>query len=123
MKSISLEEAAIFLDMNAEVLRRKAKSGIIPGNKPGKKWRFIEEHLADWISGRYPETGRELRVIDGGKLKTEENQCPSNHAVKTKFTGYTSLHQLESEYDKQLGQPTGGKRKNCTTKSKRNYGG
>ncbi len=53
METLDLDQAAEFLKMNAEVLRRKAKSGGIPGRKAGKCWVFIREHLADWVSGRY----------------------------------------------------------------------
>ncbi|MFZ2406254.1 MAG: helix-turn-helix domain-containing protein, partial [Methylobacter sp.] len=48
-----LEQAAEFLKMNPEVLRRKAKLGLIPGRKAGKRWIFVCEHLADWVSGRF----------------------------------------------------------------------
>lgn len=54
METLDLDEAAEFLKMNAEVLRRKAKNSQIPGRKAGKRWIFIREHLADWVSGRYP---------------------------------------------------------------------
>ena len=64
--------------MNPEVLRRKAKSQEVPSRKAGKRWIFIKEHLADWVSGRYPEHRQDLRVIDCGKKPTEEHSiCQS----------------------------------------------
>ena len=101
METLDLEEAAEFLKMNPEVLRRKAKAEEVPSRKAGKRWIFIREHLADWVSGRYPENGQGLRVIDGGKQQTEEAKlCQSTHAGK--FGGYNSPIQTESEYNKLL---------------------
>ena len=37
MQTLDLHEAAEFLKMNPEVLRRKAKAGLIKGSKPGKR--------------------------------------------------------------------------------------
>jgi hypothetical protein len=102
MEALDLDEAAEFLKMNAEVLRRKAKNGNVPGRKAGKCWVFIREHLADWVSGRYPEPGRELRVIDGGKQPKEDiKPCRSINAGKT--GGFNSPHQTASEYNALLG--------------------
>lgn len=53
-------EAADFLLMAPEALRRKAKLGEIPGAKPGKHWVFIEEHLAEWLRNRYANSTKIL---------------------------------------------------------------
>jgi len=81
MQTIDLNDAAIFLKMNAEVLRRQAKAGIIPGRKTGKSWVFVQEHLADWVSGRYPESGQSLQVIDTQQTEAIQ-QCQSTNVVK-----------------------------------------
>ena len=102
METLDLQEAASFLKMNPEVLRRKAKSQEVPSRKAGKRWIFIKEHLADWVSGRYPDHGRDLRVIDDRKQQSEEhNICQSTHAEKR--GGYNSPHQTASEYNALLG--------------------
>ncbi|HHG91039.1 MAG TPA: DNA-binding protein, partial [Devosia sp.] len=49
MNSMNLEEAADFLKMSAEDLRRKAKTGRIPGAKPGKQWVFLETDLVAYL--------------------------------------------------------------------------
>jgi len=79
MNVLNADEAANFLRMNKDVLRRKANQGLIPGRKAGRCWIFIEEHLADWVSGRYPEK-RELRVVDN--KKQEDIKCQSTSAAK-----------------------------------------
>jgi len=116
MQTLDLETAADFLKMNAEVLRRKAKAGHIPGRKTGKRWVFIQEHLADWVSGRYPEPGRVLRVIEGGKQPEDNKPCQSTSAKKR--GGYNTPHQTESAYSALLGLKTDRRHKNCTTGSK-----
>ncbi|MGZ4998142.1 MAG: helix-turn-helix domain-containing protein [Methylobacter sp.] len=102
METLNLTDAASFLKMSSEVLRRQAKLGKIPGRKPGKRWIFIKEHLADWVSGRYPDPGRELRVIDSRNQPIESiKQCQSTSA-KTRG-GYNSPHQMDAEYNNLLG--------------------
>lgn len=97
MVSFDLIEAAAFLKMNAEVLRRKAKRGDVPASRVGKRWVFIREHLADYVSGRYTQHGRELRVIDGDK-----KQCQSTNAANIGL--FSSSHQTDDEYKKLLGR-------------------
>ncbi len=102
MNTLDLREAADFLLMNAEVLRRKASKGEVPGRKTGKRWVFIKEHLADWVSGRYPDRGQGLRVIDGG-LTTNGviETCQSTNAMIR--GGFKSPQQTASEYNALLG--------------------
>lgn len=102
VETFDLDEAAVFLKMNPEVLRRKAKSGHVPGRKAGKCWVFIREHLADWVSGRYPESGRELRVIDSGKQPKEDIK-PCQSTSGNKRGGYNTPHQTAIEYSNLLG--------------------
>ncbi len=52
-KTLGLKEAAAFLRMNPEALRQKAKAGVIPGAKPGKRWVFLEDDLAEYIRSAY----------------------------------------------------------------------
>jgi excisionase family DNA binding protein len=112
METLNLEEAAEFLRINAEILRRKAHAGKIPGRKTGKSWLFIKEHLADWVSGRYPEPARPLQVIDGYKTQGE-NKCQSTN--ETKRGGYKSPRQTEDAYSNLLALKTNRRPKSCTT--------
>lgn len=103
MQTLDLSTAAAFLKMNPEVLRRQAKAGRVPGRKTGKSWVFVQEHLADWVSGRYPDNGQSLQVID--TQQTEAIQlCQSTNAKI--FTGYNSQTQAAKEYNVLLGLKT-----------------
>ena len=102
MQILDLTEAANFLLMNAEVLRSKAYQGDVPGRKAGKKWVFIKEHLADWVSGRYPDRGQGLRVIDGGLTANGVKETCQFTNAKT-LGGYKSPRLTASEYNTLLG--------------------
>ena len=52
MSLLTVKEAAQFLNLNEEVLRRKAKAGDIPGRKTGV-WLFYEPDLVAWLRGGY----------------------------------------------------------------------
>jgi len=98
MQTIDIQEAAQFLKMNEEVLRRKARRHEIPGKKAGKRWIFVKEHLADWISGRYPVAGQNTQVIDSS---TGNKTCQSINEIKR--GGLDTPRQMEQEYNKVLG--------------------
>ena len=100
MKTLDLNEAADFLKMNPEVLRRKARAGHVPGRKAGKCWIFVKEHLADWVSGRYSEPRRGLQVID--ELKQEDIKTCQSTSEKIRG-GFSSPRLTDAEYNKLLG--------------------
>jgi excisionase family DNA binding protein len=114
MVSFDIKEAAVFLNCGVSTLTRKAKAGEVPAKKVGKKWVFIREHLADYVSGRYSQS-RGLSVIDGG-LSTQENKQWQSTNKKNQATGTsTSSTQTASVYANLLGLKTSSKHKNCTT--------
>jgi Helix-turn-helix domain len=49
MKTLNLREAASFLHMHPEEVRMRAKRGLIPGAKIGRRWVFIEDDLAEFV--------------------------------------------------------------------------
>lgn len=112
METLLLQEAAAFLHMNAEVLRRKAKQGEIPGRKTGRKWVFVKEHLADFISGRYSASERKPQVVDGTTTR-EVKLC--HYRKEAKRGGFDSPRRMDEEYSNLLGLPTSRQRKNSTT--------
>ncbi len=52
-RTLDLEEAADFLKVHPQTLRRLAKQGTVPGAKVGKCWCFLEEDLVDFLRSRY----------------------------------------------------------------------
>lgn len=109
MKTLGLIEAAEFLKMHAEELRRRAKCGAIPGAKAGKRWVFLEDDLASYLRSLYAAPRQALRVTPGKEI----NKCHSSNAVTR--GGLISLHQVASALDVLLAQTLGTKLKSSTT--------
>ena len=53
---MTVEQAAQYLRLSADSVRRKARNGELPAAKVGRGWRFSEEVLKRWI-----EAGGTLR--------------------------------------------------------------
>jgi excisionase family DNA binding protein len=47
--TLTLEEAARLLQLHPTTLAAKARSGEIPGAKPGKRWVFVEVDLVEYV--------------------------------------------------------------------------
>jgi DNA repair protein RadD len=45
------DQAAAYLGINPDVLRRYARKGLIPARKVGRKWLFHKDHLVEWLKG------------------------------------------------------------------------
>ena len=100
MKTFGLTDAANFLRMHAEELRRRAKLGTIPGAKVGRAWVFLEDDLAGYVRSLYSEPRQALRVT----LRKEVTQCHSTNAAVC--GGLISPHQAASALDALLAQKT-----------------
>jgi hypothetical protein len=109
MKSLSLSEAAAFLRIHPEELRRRAKLGLAPGAKVGKCWVFLDCDLADYVRSFYASTRQALRVTP----RKELNECHSSNAETP--GGLISRHQAASALDALLIQKTSPRPKNSTT--------
>jgi hypothetical protein len=99
MRTLSISEAAAFLRMHPEEVRRRAKCGAIPGAKPGRCWIFIEGDLAEYVRSFYATPRQALQVT----LRKEMECHFANAAVSG---GSTSLLPTGSEYAELLGLPT-----------------
>jgi len=54
---LSAEEAAQFLGLNPDDVRRYARKGMIPARKVGKRWLFHKGHLVEWLKGNTHSKG------------------------------------------------------------------
>jgi hypothetical protein len=97
MRTLDLKEAAAFLKVHPEELRRRAKLGLIPGAKVGRAWVFLENDLADYLRSLYSQPRQALRVTLGKEVET----CHFADAVQS--GGSTFALQAESEYVNLLG--------------------
>ena len=98
MKTLTLPEAAAFLQMNPESLRQRVKAGAIPGAKPGKCWVFVEEDLVAYLRSLYAANRQAVRVTE-----KEVKSCHSTAEVRTASGGCASRLPMDAEYAKLLG--------------------
>ena len=108
LTTLDLAEAAAFLRMHPEEVRSRAKRGLIPGAKAGRRWVFLEVDLADYLRARYPRPRQALRVTP-----LEETVCHYANAVTS--GGSTSRRRAASEYDDLLRRAIKPRRGNSTT--------
>jgi hypothetical protein len=101
MKTLDLREAAEFLRLHPHTLEARARTGEIPGAKPGKCWVFLDVDLADWLRAQY-KTGTEPKG----------QECRStNVAASIGASGKSAAKELE----KLLARPTVKPRRNTMT--------
>ena len=108
MKTLNLEEAALFFKLHPEEVRCRTKAGIIPGVKLGKRWVFLEDDLVSYLRSLYAIPRQALQVGHG-----EKQLCHSLNAVRR--GGLVSPHQAASELDALLQQKIKPKHRNSTT--------
>ncbi|WP_369680943.1 helix-turn-helix domain-containing protein [Acidithiobacillus thiooxidans] len=118
MKTLDLEAAAQFLHLSKEELRRRAKAGQVPAAKPGKRWVFLEDALADYLRKHYPESWQVAPSLSS--LNVEVPQCFTNVA---KPIGSTLRRRTASGLDARLEQRKKAKPRSCTTGSRARPGG
>lgn len=85
--SLDLDAAAEFVGLHPDTLRERAASGIIPGCKIGKEWRFLDVDLIGYMRGQY----------------RREPQCRSSSADAS---GGSTYGTAEDELDARLAQAT-----------------
>ena len=90
--TINLQEAAAFLHMHVETVRQLAQQGTLPAVKPGKRWVFIQEDLADWLRSQYTQSRQALL---SEKTTGVKKACHSSNAIKR--GGLISPRPAESE--------------------------
>lgn len=100
MRTLDLKEAAAFLKMTPEGLRRKVANGEIPGAKPGKRWCFREDDLAEYLRSLYSSTAKASWGVVGTERRT------TWHSTKEEIFGGSSLATVEKEYSKLLAPRT-----------------
>lgn len=97
MRTLNLSEAAAFLKMHPEEVRRRAKMGVIPGAKAGRAWVFIDLDLADWLRALYAAPRQAFRVT----VNQEVEPCRSIGAAR--HGGSMLSAPQENEYAALLG--------------------
>lgn len=92
--TLDLAGAAKFLKMNQESLRRRAKTGEIPGAKPGKCWCFLKVDLIAYLRSHYSTKAQAM--LPRGLTGDRPPKVPDSSGPMP--PGY-----LDSEYRRLLG--------------------
>src|SRR5579863_9271646 len=108
-RTLTLDEAASFLHMHPEEVRSRAKRGLIPGAKTGRRWVFLEIDLIEFVRSLYPVRRQALQVT------SQEAVCHLSSARSRRCGGSTSSRQTASEYDDLLRLPTAKRPRSSTT--------
>ena len=85
MEIIEINEAAKRMHMSVECLRRRAKKGSIPADKPGKCWVFVREDLIAYIRSQYSDS----KFIHSSKQIYRGKICHSTNVKEQKSGGST----------------------------------
>ena len=107
MPTLNLQEAAALLRLHPTTLAARAKAGLIPGAKLGRRWVFLDVDLIEYLRGRYAP-----RALQGER--TEVSVCHSTNA-KTHRTGGSRSPTVEAAYSEALGLPTARRPGSTTT--------
>ncbi len=102
--TLSLPDAADFLKLHPDSLRKMAKSGKVPGRKIGKAWIFLLEDLVVWVRGMCSTPAGTAR--GGAKWASEREE---------RLGGSISSPHRESALDARLRRKTEGRPKSTTT--------
>jgi len=112
MESMNLYEAANFLKLHPEELRRRAKAGKVPAAKIGKCWVFLVDDIVEFLRSQY---SNRVQAFDK-RLGKEGSLC---HLLNEESTGGLTLSRpTGSEYESLLGLKTAPLRKSITTAKK-----
>jgi len=106
VKTLNLQQAAELLHIHPVTLQSRAKAGVIPGARIGRRWVFVEDDVLAYLRAQYPR-----RALQGDK---ETIQCRSTNA-RIHLTGGSSCPTTDEQYRKALGLPTETKRGSTTT--------
>ena len=95
-RMLSAQEAAVFLHVHVETIRRLARSGELPRMKVGRQWRFSRETLDRWAeSHRERSTIAKRVLIVDDELSLRRSQRPllaaEGYDVSTAADGVEAL--------------------------------
>ena len=65
---ITADAAAKILRLHPKTVKRLARTGVIPGMRIGRVWRFRASALDDWMNIQLEYPGRPCPEGNGGKL-------------------------------------------------------
>lgn len=93
-KLLTLPEASLFLNMNEEVVRRKAKAKEVPGSKILGTWRFYKPDLVEFLRSGYAVPDEVLQA----NIKGVKEKCQLAKEKAASIIQYGSPLKASQEY-------------------------
>jgi len=94
MRMLTLIEAAVFLNMTPDGLRKKVIKGELPGAKIGKRWCFLQNDLVEYLRSLYPNNAKTSWGVSHRRKLW--------HSTKEEISGGLTSVTVELEYKKLL---------------------
>ena len=80
MRTLTLQDAAALLQLHPTILAARAKAGLIPGAKLGRRWVFLDVDLIEYLRGRYaPRALQELGGWECAEMVRRYAHLSSEH--------------------------------------------
>ncbi|MBN2577606.1 MAG: helix-turn-helix domain-containing protein [Pirellulales bacterium] len=75
---LTLTEAAAFLRVSEDTIRRLAVQQALPGRQIDDQWRFLKSALADWLRER---SGKSALLSQAGALCEDQSLAPLRETI------------------------------------------
>ena len=98
-QTFNLREAADFLKIHWQTLRKSACAGEVPAARIGRRWVFLREDLVSYLRSHY-STGRPRSQVQQNE---GDSLCCTNDPIRDSG-GVLSPHLTEREYSNLLKQ-------------------
>ncbi len=96
MEILNIKQAAALLQMHPITLTKKAKAGIIPAAKPGKRWLFLKSHLVDFLRGNFnPDQQKQNVIVKEQRTRSDVVITPTKSEY-LKVLGLSDCPQIHS---------------------------
>lgn len=97
MKTLDLLEAAEFLKMHPQTLRRRAAAREIPSAKPGKHWVFIDSDLAEWLRSQYNTERKQVKQCSTNVQIVQSGGADSHRPAGSKYADLLALQSKKTQ--------------------------
>ncbi|MBM3472582.1 MAG: helix-turn-helix domain-containing protein [Armatimonadetes bacterium] len=87
---MTAQEAAQYLRLGIDTLKRWARAGEVPGRRIGRQWRFSKAALDDWLAQGGPEYEA---LVDRGLLEATEEAMADVAAGRSKLVPWDEAKQ------------------------------
>lgn len=97
-QSLTIHEAAAYLSVHPQTVRRLARKGKLPSFKVGQSWRFSKAALQQWVDTHHLRTRPPRVLIVDDEVSIRKSTCAilenANYSVTTAADGPEALERI-----------------------------